>query len=577
MTLGELPLEHVHSRPWRVLLRWPVGLGPLLVGVICSLPVVFLLVSTFVVSPPGTPTQYGFGNWTSAFGFPGSAGAIAHSIELSFTREALAIPIALLFTWLIARTDMPGRRVVEAAAWLSIFIPILPLTLGWILLLDPHYGLINRLTRAVVGRGLFDIYGFWGITWVYLATNAVWFKVVLLAPMMRGVGQELEEAGRMCGASRLRTFRSLVLPLLAPGLLFVSVTGLVFSLQGFQVELLLGDPVRYHVYSTQIYNLVNNTPPQDGQAAVLGTVFLLVLLALTAVYRRYLTGRSFVAVSGRGYRTRPTPLGPWRWPAAVACLLAIGVTVGLPFTLLVVGSFMRVYGFFNVGHAFSFSAWHDVLSNPAFLTTLRNSGIICSAAATGVVIVYLLVAHAVLRRPSSLGRAADQLLWAPWATPGILMSLGLLGLFLDTPLRSVLFGSILGLVVAYVIQHAPLSSQLFKASLLQLGPDLEESARVCGARKGRVIVSILGRVLAPTVVAVAILTFLMSLQDIPTAVLLYSPKSEPLSILMLDYAVGGSEAQSAVVGVMTTLIAVGVLLLLRSVVAKAVVERKRDT
>ena len=165
---------------------------------------------------------------------------------------------------------------------------------------------------------------------------------------------------------------------------------------------------------------------------------------------------------------------------------------------------------------------------------------------------YSLVAYAIVRSRARASRVADILVWLPWAVPGILMSLGLLWLFLGTPLRTVLYGSLLGIILAIVIKDSPLSTQFFKAGFLQLGPELEESARVSGASWLRTYVFVLLPLLAPTAVTVGLLTFLSSIRDISTAVLLYSAQSRPLAILMLEYSFAGKMESGTAVGVLIT-------------------------
>ena len=60
--------------------------------------------------------------------------------------------------------------------------------------------------------------------------------------------------------------------------------------------------------------------------------------------------------------------------------------------------------------------------------------------------------------------------------PGVLLSLGLLWVFLATPLRGFLYGTVWGIAIALAIHDSPVSTQAFKAAFLQLGQDLEEAA-----------------------------------------------------------------------------------------------------
>jgi iron(III) transport system permease protein len=548
LTLSIPPRLRTRLRP----LRPSLALVSLVLGLVVALPLVWLIVSSFDVAAPGQTARYGLQNWTTAFGDRSSLAALWNSLTLGFVRTVIALPIALLLTWLIARTDMPGRGTIEMLCWLSIFAPALPMTYGWILLLDPQFGLINtELQRLPFVHGsVFSIYGFWGITWVHLTTTTIAFPVVLMIPAFRRMGAALEEAARTCGAGLFATLRYITLPLLAPAILLVAVLSFVIGLQVFEVELVLGQPVGLWVYSTRIYDLARDIPPHYGEATALGFVFLVLLMLFAALYQWYLRGRSFVTVTGRGYIATPVRLGAARWFATAACTGFFTVTLAAPLTLLVVGSFMRRYGFFDIRHPYTVAHWRDLFSDPVFLSSSANSLIIAASTAIIVVLLYSAVAYSIIRGRSRTARATDFLMWVPWAVPGILMSLGLLWLFLGTPLRTVLYGTLPGIVVAFVIRQSPLSVQFFKTALLQVGSELEESARVHGASWLATYRRVLLPLLAPTAVTVGLLAFLTALRDINTPVLLYNTQSRPLAILLLEYTFTNERERGAAIGVL---------------------------
>ena len=539
---------------------------PLSVGIILVLPLCMLLVNSFNVAPAGQGYRYGQANWLAAFADQTALGALWNSFALAFTRTAISLPIALALTWLIARSDMPGRNLIEVLAWLSIFVPVLPLTFGWVLLLDPSFGLLNGLLKAITGSSapVFNIYSFWGITWVHLASTSIAYKVVLLTPAFRRVGAATEQAARVCGASARQTLVRITLPLLAPAVLLVTVISLVLSMESFEVELLLGQPVHLYVYSTRIYDLVNNQPSNVGEATAMAVIFLVWLLLLTFLYRRAVGGRSYTTVTGREYASRPTRLRRWRWPALAVCIGYFLIALAAPLTLLVVGSLMRLYGFFAVSNPYTVTHWQELFADPAFGAGVRNSLIVATVASLFTMLLYSMVAYALTRYRSSALRLVDTFVWAPWAVPGVLMSLALLWLFLATPLRSVVYGSVIGLAVAFVFRAAPLSTQFFKTSLLQIGSEVEEAARTCGARWLGMYFRIVVPLLAPTAITVGLITFLSAIYDISTPVLLYNASSRPLSILMLEYSFAGARERGAAIGVLLTAAVLLILLAARS-------------
>jgi iron(III) transport system permease protein len=503
-------------------------------------------------------------NWIRAFTDPDTLGALWMSFLLSVVRLIPAMVLSVMFAWLIARTDMPGGRWLESVCWVAYFVPDFPLVLAWILLLDPNFGFLNTLAKSLpfVDGSFFNPYSFWGIVWVHTSTGGIWFKVMLLVPVFRRLGASLEEAARVAGANTTTMLWRITLPVLAPMILAVSVLSFIRGLQSFNTELLLGTPASIYVYSTKIYDFLHREPRAYGEATALGSVFLFVLAILLFFYWRYLSGnKKFTVVTGQGYSTMRVKLGKWRYAALTGCLLYVAVMMLLPLTFLIIGSFMRRYGFFNIASPFTLNHWHNMLADPIFLVALKNSLIIASVTAIGGVLLYSALAYLMVSRRAVTAPLLESLCWIPHVLPGILLSLGVLWLFLATPLRFLLYGTVWGIAFALILADSPVTTQAFKAGLLQLGSDLEESARVSGASWVYTYRRILLPLLAPIAAAVGLMNFGSALTSISTPVLLYSHQSRPLAILLLEYSFTGELERAAALGLLITVI-IGVMMLI---------------
>src|SRR5437773_3329988 len=473
-----------------------------------GLPLLFLLVGSFNLATLGKVAVYGLDNWVRAFSDPGTISALWMSFLLSVVRLIPAMILSVLVAWLIARTDMPGGKTIESLCWIAYFIPDFPLTLAWILLLDPNFGFLNALAKGLpfIHGPIFNPYSFWGIVWVHTSTGGIWFKVMLLAPVFRRLGASLEEAARVAGASTATMLRRITLPVLSPMILAVSVLSFIRGLQSFNTELLLGTPAGIYVYSTRIYDYIHREPSSYGEATALGSVFILTLGALLFLYWRFLRGkRRFTVVTGQGYSTLRVKLGKWRWVALAGCLFYIAVMTVLPLIFLIIGSFMRRYGFFNINSPFTLAHWRDLLSDPIFLLSLKNSLIIASITAAGGIVLYSTVAYLLVSRRTVAAPLLEGFCWLPHILPGILLGLGILWLFLATPLRFLFYGTVWGIALALMVSDSPVTTQAFRAGYLQLGPDLEEAARVTGASWWYTYRKILLPLLAPIAGAVGLM------------------------------------------------------------------------
>ena len=526
-------------------------------AVAMGLPLLFLVTGSFNLSPPGKEAVYGLGNWLNAFRDSDTVDALSMSFILSAVRLVPAMVIAVVFAWLIARTDMPGGNAIEFFCWLAFFIPDFPLTLAWILLLDPNYGFLNMLAGYLpfVDGPLFNPYSFWGIVWVHTSAGGIWFKVILLTPVFRRLGASLEEAARVAGADTLAMLRRVTLPLLAPMILAVAMLSFIRGLQSFNTELLLGTPAGIYVYSTRIYDYIRREPASYGEATALGSIFIVILGVLLVFYWRFLSGkRKFTVVTGQGYSVVRVKLGKWRFIAFAGCLFYLAIMTVLPLVFLIIGSFMRRYGFFSISSPFTLAHWQDLLSDPIFLLALKNSLIIAAITAAGGIFLYSTVAYLLVSRRAAFGPVLEGLCWLPHVLPGILLGLGILWLFLATPLRFFFYGTVWGIAFALMLSDSPVTTQAFRAGFLQLGADLEEAARVTGASWWYTYRRILLPLLAPIAGAVGLMNFGGALTSISTPVLLYSHQSRPLAILLLEYSVTGELERGAALGLLITAI-----------------------
>ena len=272
-----------------------------LVAVLVLYPVILVVLSSFQTARPGQPAALTLDAWRVALADPTILAAIWNTITVTVARHGIAFPVAILIAWILARTDIPGAHWLEFLFWIAFFLPALPVTLGWILLLDPEYGLLNQLVTVLpfVEKGPFNIYSFWGIVWAHLGHSTIAVKVMLLTPAFRNLDASLEEASRISGASVLGTLFRVVVPVMTPVLLVVALLSLIHSLQAFEIEAILGPPFQFFIFSTKVYRLINQEPPLFASATALSSMVLGLIVPLIFVQRWMTSRRSYTTVSGQ--------------------------------------------------------------------------------------------------------------------------------------------------------------------------------------------------------------------------------------------------------------------------------------
>jgi iron(III) transport system permease protein len=521
-------------------------------------PLFLVVVQSFQVAAPGEAARYGLDGWRAALGEPGLRGALWNTFTVTFVRQLLSLPLAVLVAWLLARTDLPGRSWIEFAFWAAFFLPSFTVTLSWILLLDPEYGLINTALASLpfMGKGPFNIYSFWGIVWVHIVTGSLTVKVILLAPAFAKMNASFEEASRVAGASTLRTALRITVPVMAPVILSVLLLGTMVSLQTFEVEQVLGLPFRFFVFSTMIYDLLVTRVPRYDAATALAVLVLAGMLPLVFMQQWLTRGRRYTTVTGQ-FQNQPHKLGRLRAPALAFVLALVLVVLGAPVLLALLGTFMKLFGFFNIADPWTIENWKTVLTDDLFLRSLHNTLVLATGTAVVTIVVHSLIAYIAVRTRYAGRRLLDFISWLPFTVPGIILSLALLWLFLGLPILRPLYGTTALLIICGVISGMPLGVQIIKSGLMQLGSELEEASRIAGASWWSTYRRIVLRLMMPTLLAVGMITFVGAARNIGSFALLTTSANRPLSILQLDYVAQRKFEEAVVVACIIMFISLG--------------------
>ena len=167
----------------------------------------------------------------------------------------------------------------------------------------------------------------------------------------------------------------------------------------------------------------------------------------------------------------------------VIVFLLLFLTV-VPVLTLVGGSFMLRVGFFNLNSVFTMRHWTTVLSDSFFLQALRTTLTLALSTAILTPLIFSLIAYVLVRTRWRGRQTLDSIFWVSSAVPGMLAGLGLLWLFLGTPIFQPLYGTIWALLLVVILQGKLISTQLIKGVYLQMGSDMEEAARVSGRAGG---------------------------------------------------------------------------------------------
>lgn len=535
--------------PWALLL---------LVGVLVLYPTYMLFYGSLWSARPGFPGHFTVQHYVATATSPETYRVLWTSLLVVAGKTLVATAIAVYLAWLVTRTDVPYRTLIEVVAPLPFFVPGLLTAIGWAMLANPTNGTLNQVVAGALGleAGPFNVYSYGGIIFV-MALHSAAFVYLLIVAAFRNLDASLEESARMSGAGGRTVFRAVTLPLVLPALSGAVILTFIAGLEAFETPVVLGTPARIFLFTNEIhYAMTVSVPANIGRAMTLGVWLVALTLLLVVLQWRLLGRRSYTSVTGKGYRPQVIELRAWRWPAFALFVLYALVAVALPIGQIFATSFFRVFGLLDWS-MFTLDNYRQVLTDPLLGRALRNTLFLAVVGGAILVVLSGLIAYVVVRTRFAGRRLLELLSWLPWTLPGIVLSLAMLWAYIRVP---GLYGTVLILLVAYVTHGIPLGTRALSGTLAQVSMDLEESARMSGASWWTTFTHILLALLRPGIVAAWLLLAALFIRTLSIPVMLMSPGNEVLSVLTLNYWDQGQGQKVAVVAMLMLLLLVGLML-----------------
>jgi iron(III) transport system permease protein len=530
-------------------------------------PFVLLVVNSFVTTNPPMDAEYGLDGWRFVLTDRGMLTTLWNSILVTFLRQTISFPIAIIIAWLIARTDLPAAKWLEFAFWIAFFLPVVPVTQAWILLAHPSAGLLNETLKLLpfVDNGPFNIFSLGGIIWVHLATNTIAIKVMLLTPAFRNMDASLEDASRVCGTSAIGTLFRVTVPVMTPALVTLLLLSILRAFQSVEIELILGLPIRYFVFGSKIFDLVQAEPANYGAATAMGITVLTAVIPLILLQYVITSRRNFTTLSGK-YQAQRNQLRSWKWPLFSVIALMAFVMTAVPIFFLILGSFMKFSGFFYdvPGGPWTTLHWTRILGDDTFTLALKNTMLMGLGAATISTIFFSIMAYIIVRMKSRFVPILDFLTWVPYVLPGIVLTLAWLWIMLGTGgIFEPIYGSLWVLILVSGLSGITLGTQIVKSNIKQMGAELEEASAVAGAKWPVTFVRIVVPLMAPAMVVVWVLNFVTAAGTAILPALLASNASKPMALLQFEQVMSGRYEEASIVGLFVVLVTVGVAVIAR--------------
>jgi iron(III) transport system permease protein len=483
--------------------------------------------------------------------------ALKNSLTLGAWTGLFSTVIGLTLAWAVARTDVPGKPLLQLTATLSYLSPPFLTAIAFTYLFSPNAGLINVFMRDVAGLDwlTFNIFSMPGLVLVTVM-HTFPFVYLLAASALQSVDASYEEAAQILGAGKLRTALAITAPLVAPAVLSGALLGFVNAIALFGSQAIIGLPGRIVTLPTRIYALFDY-PPEYGLASALSLVFVLITVMALYLQRAFLARRSYVTLSGKGSRAQLQRLGRLRW-----VLFGIGIAIFIvailaPFSTLIAVSFSKSWGL-DFWKGLTFANYKFILFDyDVTRRAILNSLMLATIAATAAVLLGAVIGWIDLRTRIPGRRLLDYFALIPLGLPGIVVAVALIQFWLAMPLA--LYGTLAILLLAYVGRYIPLGVRAANAALRQIDPSLEESAQILGASWLTTMREVTLPLIRPGLFAGWLLVFVPVIQELSASILLFSSSSITLAVAIYNlYETGYIEPVAALAMVNMVIIAAAI-------------------
>jgi iron(III) transport system permease protein len=501
----------------------------------------------------------GLDNYVRYFSSPGLTSSLLNSLTIAGKTTLLAVGLAFVYAWALARTCMPGKHFFRAVALLPLVVPPLALAIGLVYLFGKKglvttgfFGFFEQNFGIALGFDL-NLYGQNGILLgelIYCFPQA--FLILAVAASMADA--RLYEASKVLNASPLRTFWSVTLPEMRYGLISAVFVCFTLAFTDFGIPKVVGG--NYNVLATDIYKQVIGQ-----QNFVMGATVSIVLLLPTVL--AFVADRIAQRHQNAVLTARATPLHPRPTPlldrfALVYCSLVAGAILAVTGTVIYASLVdvwpyrleltLRHYDFSKVGgggwEAYTNSLWM------AFYTAGVGTAIIFAGA-------YLIEKSRTWRL---LRQTAYFLSMISVALPGLVIGLAYIFLFNPThwtlwggevpnPFAG-LYGTMAILVLSNIVHFYTVSFMAATTALKQIDGELEAVSASLGVPFYRTFWRITLPLSLPAVAEIALYLFVNAMVTVSAVILLYSPQIKLASVAIVNLDDAGDTAAAAAMSVL---------------------------
>lgn len=490
-----------------------------------------LLVGTFVFNI-GDAANLTPGRIFEVLTRPSTTRVILDTLWIGIGGGIIATTMGALYAWILVRTNVPGKKLFRLIIVLPLSMPFIVKGVGWIAMLAPSFGLVNRLWPFGV---LFNLYSLEGIILAF-GVGGLPLSFLVMEPAVKSVSPALEEGSRIAGRGLPTTFVRVTLPMLKPALLSSFILIAIYGFGNFDYPFLFGaSQGGLDTLATEIYFVIYGSPiPSYDVATILSFVYVAIAAVAISIY--WMATRQshrFETVTGRQERQTVHDLGGWKWPAAGLLAFFWALSFLVPFLGMLSMSFAENIS--AIFQSFTIENYFDFLSISVLGDIIFNTVVAAFGAAIGVAFFSVFVSYTTLKMDlgPNFSKIGDITATIPLSFPPIVYGLAIYWMILMVPGLGVTFGTILPLILALIFVRLPHGVRITSSNLIQISDELEEASQTVGASWFHTFRNVTVPLLKNGIANSFLYTFIDSMRELGAIVLLITAGNNVYTGLLL--------------------------------------------
>ena len=474
--------------------------------------------------------------------------ALKNSLIIAFGVTLFSTIIGVFFAWLLARTDIPCKKALNAMFMVPFMLPSFICAMAWKVLLSPRSGYINKMLMSMfnLSSAPIDIMTMGGI--IAIETMYLFpFVFLQVSGALERMDPTLEESARISGASLWTITRKITLPLVMPSIVAGALLVCLYSLAHFGVPSILGVEKGIYNIPTKIYERIyasGGSYEAIRVGTILATILVICATLILKLQNVVLKKGRFQIIAGKSMRPVVLKLRGLRWPLFIICVVYLLLTVVLPtVTIFLIGG-LKTYGLPFLPKNMTFENYAEVFQMKMTRSAIWNSVYLSTLTAFVTMLAGVMISYVIVKMKVKGKFILEFLGVLPYSLPGTVIALGCI-LTWSGKFGINLYNTAGIIFVAYIARYMAFSIKSNSAALEQVSDSLEEASRSCGATHWQTLTHIVIPLIRPGMINAFFLIFLPALRELTTSVLLYGPTTRTIGVAIYALNEDGETVRAA--------------------------------